>query len=111
MIYIEELTAEEISTLNEMHIKHPLHLSRRRAHAVLLSYQGASVPMVCSIYPVCRQIVSTWFSKWNKLGICGLIDLPGRGRPGLLTDRKNNDVVKRIIKSPRSFAENQGNGA
>ena len=103
MIYIEQLTTEEISTLNEMHIKHPLHLSRRRAHAILLSYQGASVPMICSIYPVCRQTVSTWFSKWDELGICGLIDLPGRGRPSLLTDSQNNDVVERIKKSPRSL--------
>jgi transposase len=103
VIYIEQLNAEEMRTLNEMHIKHPLHLSRRRAHAILLSYQGASVPMICSIYPVCRQTVSTWFSKWNELGVCGLIDLPGRGRPRLLTDSQNIDVVKRIIKSPRSL--------
>ncbi len=90
-------------TLNEMHKKHPLHLSRRRAHAVLLSYQGISVPVICSIYPVCRQTVSTWFSKWNKFGICGLVDSSGRGRPPLLNDQQKNNVVKRVEKSPRSL--------
>ncbi len=103
MIYIEQLTPEEITTLSEMHKKHPLHLSRRRSHAILLSYQGASVPMICSTYNVCRQTVSTWFSKWEELGICGLIDLPGRGRPSLLTESQKNDVVKRVKKSPRSL--------
>lgn len=103
MIYIGQLTTEEITTLSEMHIKHPLYLSRRRSHAILLSYQGASVPMICSTYNVCRQTVSSWFSKWDELGICGLIDLPGRGRPSLLTDTQNNDVVERIQKSPRSL--------
>ena len=103
MIYIKQLTAEEIITLNEMHKKHPLHLSRRRAHAVLLSYQGLSVPMICFIYPVCRQTVSTWFSKWDELGICGLVDSSGRGRPPLLNDQQKSDVVTRVEKSPRSL--------
>ena len=103
MIYIDQLTTEEITTLSEMHIKHPLHLSRRRSHAILLSYQGASVPMICSTYNVCRQTVSSWFSKWDELGICGLIDLPGRGRPRILTANQNNDVVERVKKSPRSL--------
>ena len=103
MIYIKQLTPEEIITLNEMHKKHPLHLSRRRAHAVLLSYQGMSVPAICSIYTVCRQTVSTWFSKWNEFGICGLVDSSGRGRPPLLNDKQKSDVVKRVEKSPRSL--------
>ncbi len=103
MIYIQELTEEEISTLNDMHIKHPLHLTRKRAHAILLSYQGASIPMIRFVYPVCRQTVSTWFSKWDELGICGLIDLPGRGRHKLLTESQTNDVIKRVKESPRSL--------
>lgn len=103
MIYIKQLTAEEVITLNEMHKKHPLYLSRRRAHALLLSNQGMSVPMICSTYSVCRQTVSTWFSKWEKMGICGLVDDSGRGRPSLLTEHQKNDVVKRVEQSPRSL--------
>jgi len=103
VIYIKQLTVEEMTTLSEMHKKHPLHLSRRRAHAILLSYHGQSVPMICSTYNVCRQTVSSWFTKWNKLGICGLIDFSGRGRPCLLTEEQKNDVVKRVEKSPRSL--------
>lgn len=103
MIYIEQLTSEEITTLNEMHKKHPLHLSRRRSHAILLRSQGASVSMICSTYNVCCQTVSTWFSKWEKLGICGLIDPPGRGRPCILTESQKKDVEERVKKSPRSL--------
>ena len=103
MIYINQLTTEEILTLNEMHKKHPLHFSRIRAHAILLSYQGISVPMICTIYPVCRQTVSTWFSKWNEFGICGLVDSSGRGRPPLLDDKQKSGVIKRVKQSPRSL--------
>ena len=103
MIYIKQLTNEEIITLGEMHKNHPLHLSRRRAHSILLSHQGMSVPLICATYAVCRQTVSTWFSKWDKLGICGLVDNSGRGRPALLNDNQISDVVKRVKKSPRSL--------
>ncbi len=36
---------------------------------------------------------------WNS----GLIDLPGRGRPSILTDNQKNNIVKRVKKSPRSL--------
>ncbi len=103
MIYIKQLTDEETITLKEMHKYHPLHLSRKRAHALLLSHQGMSVPMICSTYSVCRQTVSTWFSKWETQGICGLVDESGRGRHSLLTDHQKNAVVARVEKSPRSL--------
>lgn len=101
MIYVKELTHEEVFTLQEMHKKHPLYLSRRRAHAILLSFQGQSVPMICSTYDVCRQTVSTWFTHWEELGIRGLIDRPGRGRSSLLTDKQRVGIIKKVEKSPR----------
>ena len=102
MLYIKKLTQEEIMTLNEMHKNHPLHLSRKRAHALLLSYKGYSVPMICFTYSVCRQTVSTWFHKWKKEGLCGLIDRSGRGR-NCLTDTQKKEVIKQVEKSPRSL--------
>jgi len=103
VIYINQLTTEEIITLNEMHKNHPLHLSRKRAHSLLLSHQGMSVPMICSTYLVCRQTVSTWFTKWETLGICGLVDNSGRGRPSLLSDKQKSVVTSHVKKSPRSL--------
>jgi transposase len=103
VIYINQLTTEEIITLNEMHKNHPLHLSRKRAHSILLSHQGMSVPMICSTYLVCRQTVSTWFTKWETLGISGLVDNSGRGRPSLLSDKQKSVVTSHVKKSPRSL--------
>jgi transposase len=86
-----------------MHKNHPLHLSRRRTHSILLSHQGISAPMICTTYSVCRQTVSTWFSKWEKFGICGLVDNSGRGRPSVLSDNQKNDLITQVKKSPRSL--------
>ena len=36
MIYVKPLTTEETITLNEMHKNHPLHMSRKRAHSILM---------------------------------------------------------------------------
>ncbi len=80
MLSIKDLSPEENFALNEMHINHPLHSNRRRAHAILLSQPEYSVPKICSIYNVCRQTVSTWFTHWEKNGIDGLVDCQGRGR-------------------------------
>ena len=103
VLYIKHLLPEEITALNVMHKNHPLHLSRSRAHAILLSFKEHSVPMICSIYNVCRQTVSTWFSNWEKNGIDGLVDCQGRGRRGILTEKQQISLVQRVEKSPRSL--------
>lgn len=103
MLYIKQLTAEEIITLEEMHKNHSRHLSRNRAHIILLSYEGHSVPDICAIYHICRQTVSTLLHKWEAQGLCGLIDKPGRGRPCILTEEQKIEVVKKVKKSPRSL--------
>ena len=103
MLYIKQLTSEEILTLEEMHKNHPSHLSRNRAHSLLLSYRGHSVPVICSIYNVCRQTVSTWFFKWDTQGIVGLVDRPGRGRPCTLSEAQKTIALQHIKESPRSL--------
>ena len=103
MIYVKSLTVEVKATLEQMHKNHPLHLTRKRAQAILLSAQGYSVPMICDILNVCRQTVSTWFTNWEERGLCGLVDLPGRGRPCTLSKEEKIEVIERIKKSPRSL--------
>jgi transposase len=105
MLFIGQLAPEEVITLEEMHKNHPRHLTRKRAHSLLLSHQGYSVPMICSINDVCRQTVSTLFHKWETQGLCGLVDRPGRGRPCILTEEQSVTVIKQIEKSPKSLKQ------
>jgi transposase len=103
MLYIKQLTLEEIITLEEMHKNHSRHLTRNRAHIILLSYEGHSVPDICAIYHICRQTASTLFHKWETQGLCGLVDKPGRGRLCILTEEQQIEVIKEVKKSPRSL--------
>jgi len=50
MKYVAPLTDVEIQTLQEMHRYHPSRRARMRAHSLLLSHQGVSMPHIARIY-------------------------------------------------------------
>ena len=83
MLHVKNITEQEIQTLEEMKKNHPSHMSRIRAHAVLLSNSGFEVQELSKIFGSCRQTTATWLRTWDKKGICGLFDKPRSGRPRL----------------------------
>ena len=103
IIFVKDLSNAEMVTLEEMHKGHPLHLTRMRSQSILLSNKGDSIPILCETYGVCRQTVSTWISKWELNGLCGLVDRPGRGRKSLIDEDETKEIVKLIRKTPRSL--------
>jgi transposase len=103
MFYVKKLTTEEIITLEAMHKNHPRHLTRKRAHTILLSHYGFSIPEICTIYKDCRQTISRLFKKWEAYGLCGLVDKPGRGRHPILTRQEELETLKKVEKSPRKL--------
>ncbi len=103
MTIYQQLSDEERHTLEEMHKNHPLHLPRKRAHAILLSNQEFSTTLIGDICRVCRQTVATWFYQWENQGLCGLFDRPGRGRKSKLTLTQQAEVIEKIKQSPRSL--------
>lgn len=102
-IFVQKLTNEEKFTLEELHKWHPRHLPRKRAHAILLSHQAYSVSSIGDIYGACRQTVTHWLSQWEKNGICGLFDSPGRGRPRKINQVQREAIVEKVKASPRSL--------
>jgi len=99
----QQLSDEEKHTLKEMYKNHPLHLPRKRAHAILLSNQTFSMTLIADIFHVCRQTVATWFSQWENQGLCGLFDCPGRGRKSKLTLIQQAEIIEKVNQSPRSL--------
>src|SRR5690349_14482914 len=52
-----------------------------RAHMVLLSDRGFTVPQIAAI-PACGQdVVPTWLHRYEQQGVAGLEDAPRSGRP------------------------------
>src|SRR5712691_9152646 len=52
-----------------------------RAHMVLLSARGYSVPRIAAIHDCGEDVVRTWLHRYEVEGVAGLEDEPRSGRP------------------------------
>jgi len=52
-----------------------------RAHFVLLSDQGKSVPEAAALMGYSAETAYTWLERYRQKGIAGLYDKPRSGRP------------------------------
>lgn len=106
--YIRSLADTEIIALKAGMKSDKGYQYNQRCHAVLLSQKGHSVSEIKSIFSVSHQTVYSWLNNYEKDGISGLENKPGRGRKALLrTD--NKDHVEAVEKTVLKVAKNGGN--
>ncbi|SRR6266568_6961261 len=103
MKYVAPLTDVEIQTLQEMHRYHPSRRARMRAHCLLLSHQGVSMPHIARIYQVAYRSVSSWIDQWQTGGFVGLYDQPGAGRRPTLSLDEQQKVQQYLQDSPKDL--------
>jgi transposase len=78
-------------------------ITTQRAHSLLLSSHRYSVPIIAETLGVCRQSISQWIKAWNHVGLGGLIEERRSGRPRQLSIDVENEVVEKILISPRGI--------
>lgn len=103
MRFISPLCKTEIISLQWMTREHSLPWTRIRANAVLLSDKKIPLQSIANVCGVCRQTASIWLGNWETMGICGLVDKPGRGRPKTLSPDEDTEAIEIITASPRSL--------
>ena len=103
MKYVTPLQDYEIETLREMHRYHPSRRTRMRAHSLLLSHQGVSIPGIAQIYQVDRRSVSGWIDRWHTKGLIGLDDQPGAGRQPKLNAEEQQKVQQYLQTYPKNL--------
>ena len=103
MKYVNRLCDAEIETLRDMHRYHPSSSTRIRAHSLLLSNQGTSIPTIARMYQVDRRTVSSWIDRWHAHGLVGLYQQPGAGRPPILTAQEESKVQHYLEKYPQDL--------
>lgn len=94
MKYVSPLDQEEIQILQELYQRHRSRWVRMRAHSILLSHQKFSIHEIARIYQVDQRSVSSWVDRWQSLGLAGLYDLPGSGRPCILTPAEQQTALR-----------------
>jgi len=103
MKYVAPLTEIEMQTLHEMHNSHPIRRARMRAHSILLSHQGYSIPQIARVYEVDRRSVSIWLDRWQQAGLVGLSEQPQTGRPPRLSEAEQHQVQELGRQFPREI--------
>jgi transposase len=90
MIYVSltPMQRDELTTLSHQAIGRVAW----RAHMVLLSDRGFTVPQSAAIHACGQDVVRTWLHRYQRQGVAGLEDEPRSGRPpkyplaGLIVD-------------------------
>jgi len=84
MIYARPPTATERAELRRM-TRQAIGRVGQRAHMVLLSAQGTSVPELATLFTRSRATVRLWLRRFDAAGPPGLYDAPRSGRPRKVT--------------------------
>jgi transposase len=61
--------------------RHAIGRVALRAHMVLLSARGYSVPQIAAIHDCGQEVVRLWLHRFEQEGVAGLDDAPRSGRP------------------------------
>ena len=80
MVKIGPLSESERQVLERLRRRAVGRVSQR-AHMVLLSTRGYSVPQLAEIFDVGADVVRTWLHRYQQAGPAGLDDRPRPGRP------------------------------
>lgn len=82
-------------TLREGHKNHLQVQFRNRCQCLILSHQGSTVAQLTKLFEISEITVYAWFDRWEKQGLVGLMNKPGRGRKAILS-LQNSDHVKSV---------------
>jgi len=104
MKFVLKLSEAELETLKELMRKHNNYRARIRAHAILLSHAGykrKEIRRICFVKDV--DTISSWFDRWESMGLVGVFDDERSGRPELLQTEEKVTVIKEVRKFPNSL--------
>lgn len=80
MLYARPLTATERAELQRMR-RQAIGRVSQRAHMILLSAQGTTVPELATLFARSRATIRLWLRRFAVAGPQGLYDAPRSGRP------------------------------
>jgi transposase len=100
--FIRNLSAEEISRLEQLWQTSDNFRLRNRSQAILLSFQKVSMDEIAKICQVGRDAVSSWIRKWESRGEAGLKDEPKSGRRPKLSAAEEEQALRLALKLPNA---------
>ena len=77
------------------------HAFRTRCQMVLLKSEGRKSKEIASFLGFCQQAVNNWLKRYKSEGITGLKVKKGRGRPAILSETEDLEIIKKAVKKHR----------
>jgi transposase len=105
MKFVNPLPPEHQQMLREMMTYHPNVRCRRRAHSLLLSGRGYTIPQIADIFEVERRAVGYCIDQWEAKGVLGLYDQPRPGRPTIFTPTEAALLPGLVAQEPRQLKQ------
>lgn len=102
--FVSNLTAEEITKLEQLWQTNANFRVRNRAQALLLSYRRVGIDEIARICKVGRDAVSSWINNWETSGYEGLKDKAKSGRRPTLSQTEEAVAIKTALEVPQSPA-------
>jgi len=102
-VKLESSARQELENVYHTHAKSHV---RQRAHCLLLSDQGYSVPMLADIFSTRTHTVRGWFNRWETEGISGLEIRPGRGLKPAINETDTvfvSSIKEEVSLNPRNL--------
>jgi transposase len=103
MRFIKDLTKDTTKLLNRIY-KHSRHYQvRQRAHCILLSYQGKTIPELIEIFQVSRNTIYNWMNNWESKRLIGLYNCKGQGRKPTFNQAQKLQIKEWVKASPKNL--------
>lgn len=105
MRYVRDLTASERDELERMGQQEVGRVALR-AHLILLSSRGYSVPQIEDIQQMTNITVYKWLDRFEAEGPAGLYDQDRSGRPPKMDERAMQVLAEAVAQSPTELGYN-----
>lgn len=92
MRYVSPLALETIRLLRRLVKQSRHHRVRQRAHCIIFSAQGTTIPQLMSMFAVSRGTITNWLNAWDTSRFAGLYDAPGKGRKPTFTPSQKMQI-------------------
>ena len=103
MKVIRPLYPETLRLLQRIYQQSRHHQVRQRAHFLLLIGQGWTIAQLLKVFLVTHKTLYNWLDTWEKRGITGLYNRPGRGRKALFNREQREQIKAWAKESPKNL--------
>ncbi len=100
--FIKDLSEDDREFLTATWRSHTSHVARARAHAILLSAKGMSIPELKKIFSIDDDTARSWLKRWEQNGREGLEDADRPGGPCKLDESGRAKAIELLQQNPNN---------